>query len=223
MTPPVPPRLVIWGGTGQAKVMRAVAEDRGARVVAVFDDTTGLAAPFGDIPLLHGSAFSAWMRTQDAQGLGYCVAIGNPHGGARLRIHERLLAAGLAPATLIHRTAWISPHATIGAGAQIHAGAIVETGAVLGRQCIINTKASVDHECSLGDGVELAPGATLCGSIRVGDRAWICAGATVLPRITIGADAVVGAGAVVIRDVADGATVVGTPAAPITGANGRKR
>jgi sugar O-acyltransferase (sialic acid O-acetyltransferase NeuD family) len=211
---PIPPRLIIWGGTGQAKVMRAVAEDRGARVVMVFDDTRGLAAPFADVPLSHGSKFPSWIRAQDVRGLGFCVAIGNPFGGSRLRIHERLLAAGLAPVTLVHRGAWISPHATIGAGAQIHAGAIVEAGAKLGRQCIINTKASVDHDCRLGDGVELAPGATLCGDIRVRDRAWICAGATVLPRITIGKDAVVGAGAVVIRDVAAGTTVVGVPALP---------
>lgn len=211
---PIPARLIIWGGTGQAKVMRAVAEDHGARVVMVFDDTTGLPAPFDDVPLSQGSAFPAWMRTQDPHGLGFCVAIGNPHGRARLRIHEQLLAAGLTPATLVHRTAWISPGAVIGPGSQIHAGAIVETGATLGRQCIVNTKASVDHECTLGDGVELAPGATLCGSIRVGDRAWICAGATVLPRVTVGADAIVGAGAVVVRDVAEGVTVLGVPAAP---------
>src|SRR4029078_1426504 len=198
----VPPRLVIWGGTGQAKVMRAVAEDRGARVVMVFDDTKGLAAPFADIPLSHGSKFSSWIRSQDVHGLGFCVAIRNSFGGARLRIHARLIAAGLTPATLVYRSAWISPHAAIGARAQIHASAVVESGARLGRQCIINTRASVDHDCRLGDGVEVAPGATLCGDIRVRDRAWICAGATILPRITIGVDAVVGAGAVVIRDVA---------------------
>ena len=220
---PIPPRLIIWGGTGQAKVMRAVAEDRGTRVIMVFDDTKGLAAPFADVPLSHGSTFSSWIRTQDAHGLGFCVAIGNPFGGARLRIHERLLAAGLAPVTLVHRSAWISPLATIGAGAQIHAGAIVETGSVLGRQCIINTKASVDHDCALGDGVELAPGATLCGEIRVRDRAWICAGATVLPRVTIGADAVVGAGSVVIRDVAAKTTVIGVPAVPKAKAKRSKR
>jgi sugar O-acyltransferase (sialic acid O-acetyltransferase NeuD family) len=219
----IAPRLIIWGGTGQAKVMRAVAEDRGARVVMVFDDTSGLAAPFADIPLSHGSKFSSWIRAQDVHGLGFCVAIGNPFGGARLRIHERLLAAGLTPVTLIHRNAWISPKAVIGAGAQIHAGAIVEAGTRLGRQCIVNTKASADHDCVLGDGVELAPGATLCGEVRVGARAWICAGATVLPRVRIGADAVVGAGAVVLRDVAGKATVVGVPASPIARTKRRKR
>ena len=68
------------------------------------------------------------------------------------------------------------------------------------------------HWC---DGVEVAPGATLCGVVHVGINGWIGAGATVLPRVRIGADAIVGAGAVVTRDVPAGATVVGIPARPI--------
>ena len=99
------------------------------------------------------------------------------------------------------------------------AGAIVNPEARLGRQCIINTKASVDHECVLDDGVELAPGATLCGIVHLGINAWVCTGATVLPRINIGADAIVGAGAVVIRDVPTGVTVVGVPAKRILHTN----
>ena len=95
------------------------------------------------------------------------------------------------------------------------AGAIIAPEAKLGRECIINTNASVDHECILGDGVEVGPGATLCGLVTVDVNGWICAGATILPRIKIGADAIVGGGAVVTKDVSAGQTVVGVPARPI--------
>ncbi len=37
--------LVFWGGTGQAKVMRFIAEFLGYRVSAVFDETADLEAP----------------------------------------------------------------------------------------------------------------------------------------------------------------------------------
>jgi acetyltransferase-like isoleucine patch superfamily enzyme len=83
----------------------------------------------------------------------------------------------------------------------------------------VNTRASIDHEGVLGDGVEIAPGATLCGHVHAGANAWVCAGATILPRIRIGADARVGAGAVVTRDVPDGVIVVGVPARLLTKEN----
>jgi acetyltransferase-like isoleucine patch superfamily enzyme len=91
---------------------------------------------------------------------------------------------------------------------------VVAADAMLGAACIVNHKASVDHECRLGDGVHVAPGATLCGLVTVGDAAFIGAGAVVLPRLSIGADAVVGAGAVVTKDVPAGAVVTGNPARP---------
>lgn len=212
----LPRRVILWGGTGQAKVVRPIIEHYGSRVVAVFDDTPDLPSPFPDVKLYHGWAgFKAWVQAQERGGLGFCVVIGNPGGRARLRFHERLVAEGLEPVTIAHPTAFIAANATIGVGSQILAGASVCASARIGRQCIINTHASVDHDDILEDAVEIAPGATLCGEVHVGVNAWICAGATVLPRLVIGADAVVGAGAVVTRDVSERVTVVGVPAKPL--------
>jgi acetyltransferase-like isoleucine patch superfamily enzyme len=69
-----------------------------------------------------------------------------------------------------------------------------------------------DHETFPEDGVEISPGATLGGLIRVGACRWIAPGATVPPMVRIGENAVVGAGSVVNRDVSAGTTVVGIPA-----------
>lgn len=212
----LPPFVILWGGTGQAKVVRPIIEHFGAQVVAVFDDTPNLDPPFRDVELHLGwQGFENWIRGRARSKIGFCVAIGNPHGRVRVRFHERLMREGLSPVTIAHPSAVIAENAIIGDGCQLMAGAIVNPEARLGRQCIINTKASVDHECVLADGVEVAPGVTLCGLVQVGINGWICAGATVLPRIKIGADSIVGAGAVVIRNVPAGATIVGVPAARI--------
>lgn len=209
----VRPEVIMWGGTGQAKVMRPVIESYGAKVVAVFDDTAGLVSPFKDVEILHGyESFKKWIKSKDVNNIGFCLTIGNPHGRVRIKLHEILVKDGLTPLSVSHCAAWISDNAKIGDGAQVHAGALIMEEAVLGRECIINTKASIDHECVLSDGVEVGPGATLCGCVHVGTNAWICAGATVLPRVKIGEDAVVGAGAVVTKNVPAGVTVVGVPA-----------
>jgi sugar O-acyltransferase (sialic acid O-acetyltransferase NeuD family) len=212
----MPPKVLIYGGTGQAKILRVIVEHYGSTVSAVIDDTPGLQSPFPDIPIYEGwDGFQNWIKGQDRENTGFLVAIGNPHGRVRLRLHEALVAEGLQAVTIAHPTAWIDKNVRIGEGSQILAGAIVLAEAVIGKQCIINTKASVDHEDILEGGVEVAPGATLCGLVKIGINGWICAGATVLPRISIGTDSVVGAGAVVTKDVPDGVTVVGVPARPI--------
>jgi sugar O-acyltransferase (sialic acid O-acetyltransferase NeuD family) len=214
MSSRVPARVIFYGGTGQAKVVRPLAERAGAKLAAVVDDTPGLAPPFPDVPLLFGWAgLESFLARESAPGaLGFCVTIGNPHGAARVALHERLCARGLRPVTLAHDSAVIAADAVLGDGCQLLPGAIVGPEARLGREVIVNTKASVDHECVLEDGVEIAPGATLCGLVHAQRYAWVCAGATVLPRVRIGEGAIVGAGAVVRHDVPAGAVVVGVPA-----------
>jgi acetyltransferase-like isoleucine patch superfamily enzyme len=83
---------------------------------------------------------------------------------------------------------------------------------MIGDACIVNSSANVDHECVLGHGVHIAPGATLTGCVEVGDRSFIAAGAVVLPRIKIGSDSIIGAGSVVTRDIPDNVIAFGSPA-----------
>jgi len=217
-----PPKVIFYGGSGQAKVVRPIVEYYGSNLVAVFDDTPNLKKPFPDVPLYIGNELKEWVQTQKKSELGFCVCIGNPYGRARIKLHHELEEEGLTPITLAHPTAFISQNAKIGVGSQIMAGSIIGPEVELGQDCIINTNANVDHESFLESGVEIAPGATLCGLVNVGVNGWVGAGATVLPRIQIGSDAIVGAGAVVTKNVERGQTVVGIPAKPLKDSGAQK-
>jgi sugar O-acyltransferase (sialic acid O-acetyltransferase NeuD family) len=210
----IPSRIILWGGTGQAKVVRQIIEHYGSKVVAVFDDTPNLPSPFPDVPLYFSwIGFQGWLLSQDyIENIGFCITIGNPHGRVRLQLHDQLSKEGLQSITIIHPTAWIADNATIEEGAQIMAGAIIQPEVKIGRQCIINTKVSIDHECILEDGVEISPGATLCGNVYVETNSWICAGAIILPRIKIGHDAIIGAGSLVTKNIPNNTLVYGVPA-----------
>ena len=209
----MPKPLIIWGAKGHAKVLNEFAASAGYEVIATFDNNPDAAPPIAGVPLHIGEdGFHKWRRDNPGTKLSGAVAIGGERGLVRHEIQQFLTAGGVAPATLLHPTAFVASDAAIGSGSQVLGLAAVGAEARLGEACIINTSAGVDHEGRLGKGVHLAPGARLAGEVCVGDYTLVAVGAVVLPRITIGANCIVGAGAVVTRDIPDNSVVYGNPA-----------
>lgn len=209
-------KYVIWGSAGTAKVIASTLELIGGSVIALFDNRDTQSVLPG-IPIFIGeSGLKKWVASQsiDDQIKGI-VAIGGHRGRDRLLIQELFKKYGLKIAITLHPTASICPTATLGEGTQVFAQALIAAGVMIGAAGLINHRASVDHECILGNGVHVAPGAVLCGCVTVGDYVMIGAGSVVLPKLSIGSGAIVGAGAVVTCDVPQGAVVVGNPARPI--------
>lgn len=207
-------KVVFWGATGQARMLKECLGYEGYELTALFDGSPTVQSPFDDVPLFRGQdGFEQWFQeTEDAAEHYFLVAVGSDRGKDRLRIHELLEDRGLKSMVAQHPTAYVAASASLGAGSQILPKAIVCVDVRMGRQCIVNTGASIDHECQLGEGVHLCPGVRLAGCVEIGDFATLYTGAIVIPRIKIGEGAVIGAGAVVIRDVPPYTVVVGNPA-----------
>ena len=207
-------RFVLWGSSGQAKVLADIIYLMGDQVVALFDNCNVRSVVSG-VPLIIGEqGFREWADSQNIKDemIFGLAAIGGDHGLDRLFIHTLFREYGINIPMLSHPSAVISQSALLGAGSQVLSQANISAGATLGEACIVNSNASIDHECRIEDGVHIGPGATLCGCVTVGRNAFIGAGAVILPRITIGNDSIVGAGSVVIKNVPSGFTVVGNPA-----------
>jgi sugar O-acyltransferase (sialic acid O-acetyltransferase NeuD family) len=209
------PRYILWGSAGHAKVLAALITLRGGKVVALFDNNPGVGTALDGVPLYIGEeGLARWQASEhDTSDVWGVAAIGGARGTDRLAIHERFRARGLQIAPpLVHPQASVCATATLGLGTHVFALAVVASAARVGEACILNHRAAADHECVLGDGVHLAPGATLCGCVTLGNNVMIGACAVVLPRLTIGDNTIVGAGAVVTRDLPAGVVAVGNPA-----------
>jgi sugar O-acyltransferase (sialic acid O-acetyltransferase NeuD family) len=205
-------KFILWGSSGQAKVLADIINLRGDQVVALFDNFNVKPAIL-DVPLIIGEqGFRKWAEKNKNETIFGLAAIGGNRGIDRLFIHTLFREYGFNIPVLSHPSAVISESAFVGAGTQVLSQANISAGATLGEACIVNSNASVDHECRVGDGVHIGPGATLCGCDNVGSNAFIGAGSVILPRITIGNGSIVGAGAVVTKNVPPGLTVVGNPA-----------
>jgi len=212
--PQSPLNYIIWGAKGHGMVVRDALDSYGCHLLAVFDNNTDLEPPFPDVPLFYlREGFERWLSSLDVLSpLGFVVAMGGARGKDRLSTADYLTSSGLQPVSFIHPWTSVCSNVIIGDGVQIMAGACISTRVRIGDQTIVNHMANVDHECILGKGVHIAPGATLAGCVTVQDHVMIGAGATVLPNLTIEEDVVVGAGAVVTKDVDAGSVVAGVPA-----------
>jgi sugar O-acyltransferase (sialic acid O-acetyltransferase NeuD family) len=207
-------QFVLWGSAGHAKVLADIIVLQGGEVIAIFDNNENIKSCLVDVPIFYGeTGFKKWVKIQPLPLLVNAgVAIGGCNGVARQEIALLLANSGLMLPSLIHNSAVVSGAALIGMGAQILANSVVAAGAVLGDFCIINNSVNIDHECNIGNGVHVAPGAVLCGCVTVGDYSMIGAGSVILPRISIGRNVMVGAGSVVTRNVPDNIVVAGNPA-----------
>jgi sugar O-acyltransferase (sialic acid O-acetyltransferase NeuD family) len=206
-------RYVMWGATGQAKMLYDFLETPARRLVALFDNNPARVSPFPGVPLYHGpEGFRSWLAADGGEDVGFMVAVGFPGGRDRLELQDYLTEHGLTPLTAIHPTAFVAASATVGAGSQVLALTAIDAWASIGRVCIISKCASVGHDCVLEDGAQIASGVRLGGEVRLGTCASVGLGAIILPRLTVGAGAIVGAGSVVLQDVPPGVVVAGNPA-----------
>ena len=64
----------------------------------------------------------------------------------RIRLYQQALDVGFNLPEVIAPTAYVSPHATIGAGTIVMHGAIINAGAIIGNNCIINNRALIEHD-----------------------------------------------------------------------------
>jgi sugar O-acyltransferase (sialic acid O-acetyltransferase NeuD family) len=210
-------KFLIWGAKGHAKVLAEIIRLNNAEVIALVDRDPLLVSPIDDLEIINGhEGYIDWIKKIKKQGIKFemaaIAAIGGNNGKDRLNYLKMFQHDGFETPSLIHPKAHVSDNAIIGDNSQICAFAFVGADVQIGDACIVNTKASVDHESILGHGVHLAPGATLCGCIKVGNYAFVGAGAIILPNVNIGQNSVIGAGSVVTRDVPENVLVYGNPA-----------
>lgn len=129
----------------------------------------------------------------------------------RNKVYSAAKKIGYVFPNIMHPKAVISETARMGEGNLFAAQCVLNPEAEAGSLCIINTGAVIEHECRIGDGVHIAPHATILGAAVVDDNAFIGAGSVILPGIHIGQNCIIGAGSIVINDVDDNSVVVGNP------------
>lgn len=139
----------------------------------------------------------------------YFIGVG--HNGIRKKIHTHLAEHLGKPINAIHPSAVVSASVEMNHGIMISANATINPLVTLGQGVICNTSCSIDHECIIDEFAHIAPGAVLCGNVKIGAGTFVGANAVIKQGIIVGKNVTIGAGTVVIRDIPDNMMVVGNP------------
>lgn len=207
----MPPKLIIWGASGHARVVADIIRVAGVYEIAGFVDDQHperAGAAFEDSTILGGRESLAAQRERGIRHL--IVAFG--HCAGRREAALFAVSKGFTLATAIHPSAVIASNAHIFSGTVIAANAVVNPHTIIGANVIINTSASVDHDCTISDGVHIGPGVRVAGRVDIGAESWIGIGAAIADGCMIGRNSIIGAGAVVVDNIPEDVVAYGVPA-----------
>ncbi|MBX9852893.1 MAG: acetyltransferase, partial [Cytophagaceae bacterium] len=173
--------MLLYGGSGHAKVIRDCARASGTDVLFIFDDNPAL-TKLDDTPVI--GPYNPQFDTHEE----IIIAIGD-------NLLRKMLSEKIKHkfGKVIHPSVIVSSYSVIEEGTVVMQGSILNAGCAIGKHCIINTASIVEHDCMLENFIHVSPNVTVCGGVKIGEGTHI------------------GAGAVVTKNVPPGSLVMGVP------------
>jgi sugar O-acyltransferase (sialic acid O-acetyltransferase NeuD family) len=127
----------------------------------------------------------------------------------RTRLYQQVVALGFQLPTIIAHSAYVSRHATLGAGTIVMQGAIVNAGASVGENCIINTRALLEHDVIVGNHCHISTGAIINGNTTIGSGCFVGSGSIIKESASLGQGCLIGMGLAVRHNLPNNAQFAG--------------
>lgn len=202
--------LILIGGGGHCKSVIEVAESAGYEIKGILDmpDEVGKEVLPGHKIIGIDEDIPQYVEECD-----FVITVGfikNP--ALRIKLYNKVKAAGGRLATIIASTAHVSKYAELGEGTVIMHQAFVNAGAKIGDNCIINTFVNIEHDAEVGSQCHISTGTMVNGECKIGENCFIGSQSVCANCIEIASDIIVGAGSVVRKSIRVKGIYAGNPA-----------
>lgn len=202
--------LILIGGGGHCKSVIEVAESTGYEIKGILDmpDEVGKEVLPGHKVIGTDDEIPQYVEECD-----FIITVGfikNPL--LRIKLYNKVKAAGGRLATIIASTAHVSKYAELGEGTVIMHQAFVNAGAKIGDNCIINTFVNIEHDAEVGNQCHISTGTMVNGECKIGENCFIGSQSVCANCIDIASDIIVGAGSVVRKSIRVKGIYAGNPA-----------
>ena len=187
--------LVLVGGGGHCRSCIDVIEAHGGwRIVAILDVAHRVSQQIMGYSIAGTDDDIARYSEKKTK---FLVTVGQiKNAEARLRIFDKIQAAGGLLATIASPMSYVSAHARVGAGTIIMHRAVINCDAVVGENTIINTMALIEHGAKVGSHCHVSTAAVVNGEAQVGDRCFVGSNAVLHQGVHIANETIVPAGSV---------------------------
>lgn len=202
--------LFLIGGGGHCKSVIEVAESAGYEIKGILDmpDEVGKEVLPGHKVIGTDDEIPQYVDKAE-----FVITVGfikNP--ALRIKLYNKVKAAGGRLATIIASTAHVSKYAELGEGTVIMHHAFVNAGAKIGDNCIINTFVNIEHDAEVGNQCHISTGTMVNGECKIGENCFIGSQSVCANCIEIASDIIVGAGSVVRKSIRVKGIYAGNPA-----------
>lgn len=202
--------LILIGGGGHCKSVIEVAESAGYEIKGILDmpDEVGKDVLPGHKVIGTDDEIPQYVEKCD-----FVITVGfikNP--ALRIKLYNKVKAAGGRLATIIASTAHVSKYAELSEGTVIMHQAFVNAGAKIGDNCIINTFVNIEHDAEVGNQCHISTGTMVNGECKIGENCFIGSQSVCANCIKIASDIIVGAGSVVRKSIRVKGIYAGNPA-----------
>lgn len=202
--------LILIGGGGHCKSVIEVAESAGYEIKGILDmpDEVGKEVLPGHKVIGTDDDMPQYVDKAE-----FVITVGfikNP--ALRIKLYNKVKAAGGRLATIIASTAHVSKYAELGEGTVIMHHAFVNAGAKIGDNCIINTFVNIEHDAEVGNQCHISTGTMVNGECKIGENCFIGSQSVCANCIEIASDIIVGAGSVVRKSIRVKGIYAGNPA-----------
>lgn len=202
--------LILIGGGGHCESVIEVAESAGYEIKGILDmpDEVGKEVLPGHKVIGTDDEIPQYVEECD-----FIITVGfikNP--ALRIKLYNKVKAAGGRLATIIASTAHVSKYAELGEGTVIMHHAFVNAGAKIGDNCIINTFVNIEHDVEVGNQCHISTGTMVNGECKIGENCFIGSQSVCANCIEIASDIIVGAGSVVRKSIRVKGIYAGNPA-----------
>lgn len=201
--------LVLIGGGGHCQSVIEVAESCGRTIRGILDVPAEVGREVLGYPIIGTDDEIA----NYAASCEFVITVGFiKDSSLRIRLYEKVLAAGGELATLIASTAYVSRHAVIGKGTVVMHHAFVNAGAEVSENVILNTGCNIEHGVHIGRQCHISTGVMVNGDCNVGDKCFIGSQSVLANAVSICNDVLVGAGSFVRKSILKPGVYSGNPA-----------